>query len=76
MYLRIVNSDKLKRIKMPQYKTHTQCKEKLIDLLKYTLNQIDEIDSETVYSITEPNWWLEMQDLKREINKSLIIIVK
>ena len=41
--------------------------EKLDDVLIKLIKDIDEIDKETPWSEIEPDWWLDMMELRRFI---------
>lgn len=42
-------------------------KEKWENLKNFVLEQIEIIDGETEYSVTEPDWWLQMSDVQRKL---------
>lgn len=44
-------------------------KEKWENLKKYIITQIERIDEETEWQNTEPEWWLEMQNIERNIKQ-------
>lgn len=42
-------------------------KEKYIELLTEILIKINEIDTETLWQEVEPEWWLQMMELRRQV---------
>lgn len=44
-------------------------REKWENLKKYILTQTEKIDKETPWQNTEPEWWLEMQTIERNIRQ-------
>jgi len=40
--------------------------EKFEQLKKAIIEATEEIDLDTPYQVTEPNWWLEMMDLQED----------
>jgi len=44
-------------------------REKWENLKKYILTQTEKIDKETPWQSTEPEWWLEMQTIERNIRQ-------
>ena len=43
--------------------------EKWENLKKYILAQTEKIDKETPWQNTEPEWWLEMQTIERNVRQ-------
>lgn len=58
-------------MKMKHY-TQTECKAlwESIKGNRPTLEEIDNIDSKTPWSNIEPKWWLEMMEVRRELQKA------
>lgn len=58
-------------MKMKPY-TQTECKAlwESIKGNRPTLEEIDNIDSKTPWSNIEPKWWLEMMEVRRELQKA------
>lgn len=44
-------------------------KEKFINELDKFINALDEIDGGTPYTLTPPDWWLELSSLRRLVTK-------
>ena len=42
-------------------------KDKFIELLNNTLDEIDKIDKKTPWQNTEPKWWLRMMKLRKVV---------
>ena len=49
--------------------TQTECKAiwESIKNNRPTLDEIDDIDAKTPWSNTEPKWWMEMMDFRRNL---------
>jgi len=45
--------------------------EKYIKLLNQTLDDIDKIDSDTPWQDFEPEWWLDMMEIRRLIQSKI-----
>lgn len=52
---------------MPRYKTQDQCRQMAVEAMEAFKAQIDEIDSETPWSASEPGWWLSMQNIRGDV---------
>lgn len=57
---------------MKRYKTHDECRKQFVEEMEQILFKFDAIDRDTVWSRTEPKWWIDMSDLKKQI-KALIL---
>ena len=45
--------------------------QKFIDMCKEFIKQIDEIDRDTPWSQIEPQWWLDMMKIRRQVQQAI-----
>jgi hypothetical protein len=57
---------------MKEKMTQSECKEEFIKLLNHFMARIDEIDKATPWSVSEPDWWMEMMDYKTKAYDTII----
>lgn len=48
--------------------------EKYIELLETLIKEIDDIDNETQWQPTEPKWWVEMMETRRDARSKLDLL--